>query len=786
MKKKVFFMFLILSFALASFAQEERKLDKLFTMTLENLMKLEISMGTLTGTDKQKVPAAITTITAEDIKYTPARNIYDLIEIYVPGALWMNHGGGPHLAIRGLINEANYKYLILVNGRNTNTKADHSGAKQELENWDMSDIEKIEIIRGPGSVTYGPGAVAGIINITTKNADSNEGTRISTTYNPAYQSKGISFSYGVKKDNFDFYLHQSITSTKGLAETDAFQTGWKNETGYVGKDFVEEIFLTSPPLDYFRDYDDKAQIKINAELNFLSEWSFRARYHNTGMSRNGVSPQYRPQLGIDINGDRVYGDLQNQMQNESQYFVLSLENNHEFSGSFSLKSMISWDTEHIDYRKNFGRFSASDSLSVEEMYDFGDKDFIKNSISRFSEDELLIRTIANYQFRERYKFALGLEYSNNHWGPGWGDGEKDFLMGDTSNIISGPNSNAYGYGGVGDDGYFVGDGWSTTTYSIFGEANLEFHPKFTLLLSGRIDKDSYSEFLLSPRIAFISELNQKNVIKLILQQAQRMNTAQQLYVLNKQGIDSEPETLSGIEFIYSRMQGRNLLLSSSSFYNKVEVLGWANDDQTLPVGNLSLYGFELEARYNFKNGFAGVNHSFVKQIDWNYAEGVSYSGISYKDYERIMDMGTYTGLGNDINNWSNHATKFFTRFNLWNNKLVVHTDTRVFWGFEGAKDGLEMARLSAIGTEYEDDVANAVEDLIRRDAYGIDFRLNSSMTYKINNTFSFTCYVMNLLGTGNNKRYSYDNGHESNRLAPDRADWVEEPRVIGITLSSQF
>ena len=187
------------------------KAKDLVDLSFEELLNVKIDIGTLTGIEQSKLPLSVTTITREDIRYTPARNIYDLIEIYVPGALWMNHNGGPHLAVRGLINEANYKYLLLVNGRNINTKADHSGAKQELENWDMTDIEKIEIIRGPGSVTYGPGAVAGIISITTKNADGNEGIRLVTTYNPTYQSKGASVSYGVKKDNFNFYLHQSVT-----------------------------------------------------------------------------------------------------------------------------------------------------------------------------------------------------------------------------------------------------------------------------------------------------------------------------------------------------------------------------------------------------------------------------------------------------------------------------------------------------------------------------------------------------------------------------------------------
>ena len=62
-----------------------------------------------------------------------------------------------------------YKFLVNVNGVNVNIKA-HYGARLELLNWELSDIERIEIIRGPGSVTYGPGAIGGVINIYTKTA----------------------------------------------------------------------------------------------------------------------------------------------------------------------------------------------------------------------------------------------------------------------------------------------------------------------------------------------------------------------------------------------------------------------------------------------------------------------------------------------------------------------------------------------------------------------------------------------------------------------------------------
>jgi len=142
-----------------------------FEMSLEELLSEDITLATLSGMELSKVPAAITIITREDIEKTPARHILDLIEVYVPGVMLRNSYSGPQrLKIRGL-GSRGYKTILLVNGRPVNQKA-FNGSTVEITNWDMNDIERIEVVRGPGSVTYGPGAIAGIINIITQQGGS--------------------------------------------------------------------------------------------------------------------------------------------------------------------------------------------------------------------------------------------------------------------------------------------------------------------------------------------------------------------------------------------------------------------------------------------------------------------------------------------------------------------------------------------------------------------------------------------------------------------------------------
>lgn len=74
-------------------ASEKAEL-KSFDMTLEELLATDVLMGTLTGMELSKNPSATTIITREEIEKTLARNIMDLIEVYVPGAMVLNYLSG--------------------------------------------------------------------------------------------------------------------------------------------------------------------------------------------------------------------------------------------------------------------------------------------------------------------------------------------------------------------------------------------------------------------------------------------------------------------------------------------------------------------------------------------------------------------------------------------------------------------------------------------------------------------------------------------------------------------
>lgn len=746
-------------FAALACAEEPAAKD-LFEMSLTELMDIEVFVpGSITEKDPYKVPASITVITAEEIARTPARNLLDLIEIYVPGALYMNHSIGPVPGIRGIIADRPYKFLINVNGINVNIKA-HYGARLELLNWDLGDIERVEIIRGPGSVTYGPGAIGGVINITTKKAKDYPGLQLAGKFWDKYDSIGNSVSYGYNTEKVSLYSYLSITDTAGITP-DLFGVENTTRSGYV-KGYPTSPFRPRPPFTYMTDFFNEPQVKAHVDLHFWENWRFWVRYTNT-------SSELAQGSGTKYLVDGKYRDFR---QARYRYFQTVLENTAPLTDELTLKS-------------TFG-FGSTDVHSIEKWGATinNHKDNLRNIKWIWSEWEYYARFMLNYEpDNDWLKAAVGFEASYDLIRPGWGKDKDDGLR-LADGIISGPTSDAYGTGdgqiNSSSDRYFpVGEGWETGSYAFLGEVNLKHSSQMSTLWSARLDKHSYTDYMFSPRFAWIYALKEEEYLKFIAQRSVRMNTQEELYMSHEMGMSNKPEKLDTFEVIYSGKGGKNLFYQVSTFLNRNAVIAWDwTSRRSAPIGTLRTAGIELETQYKKENWNLGINHSFVKQLDWQLDKGMTASGISYSDYYVNAGSGVIIrSKGNDLNNWSNHATKLFSNIRFFDGKLVLHGDLKTFWGFEGARDGLN-AVAEAGGTPAR------IRDVKKHNAYDMEMTANVSLTYHISKAAELTFYVQNIPVIGDNKRYSYSSGHKKNY--PDRTSWIEEPTMVGIRYQVRF
>ncbi len=110
---------------------------------------------------------SVTVLTAEDLARTGERSLPRMIEKAAGAGVWLqetNLGGGAPI-LRGFIGE---KVLIVVDGVRLNDASTRLGPNQSLNTIDPSIVERVEVLRGPGSVQYGSDAIGGTILIWTK------------------------------------------------------------------------------------------------------------------------------------------------------------------------------------------------------------------------------------------------------------------------------------------------------------------------------------------------------------------------------------------------------------------------------------------------------------------------------------------------------------------------------------------------------------------------------------------------------------------------------------------
>ena len=154
--------------------------NDLKSLTLEQLGNIEVTTQSKEPTQVWDTPAAIYVLTGEDIRRSGATSIPDALRL-VPGVNVARVNGSRNWAvgIRGFGDQYSKYVLVLIDGRSIYTPL-FGGVLWTVDNVMLEDIDRIEVIRGPGGTIWGADAVNGIINIITKNSQSTEGTLLST------------------------------------------------------------------------------------------------------------------------------------------------------------------------------------------------------------------------------------------------------------------------------------------------------------------------------------------------------------------------------------------------------------------------------------------------------------------------------------------------------------------------------------------------------------------------------------------------------------------------------
>lgn len=172
------------------------ELNEVIDLSVEDLLNVEVTSVAKKAQSLNDAPAAAFVISNEDIKRSGATSIPDALRL-APGLdVAKINANQWAVGSRGFNGRFANKLLVLIDGRNAYSRS-FSGVYWENQDVMMEDIDRIEVIRGPGAALWGANAVNGVINIITKHSSQTQGGLVNAGGGNQEQGFG-SFRYGTK------------------------------------------------------------------------------------------------------------------------------------------------------------------------------------------------------------------------------------------------------------------------------------------------------------------------------------------------------------------------------------------------------------------------------------------------------------------------------------------------------------------------------------------------------------------------------------------------------------
>lgn len=172
------FLLLLTSPVLGQSAAPGNSTAQLKQLSLEDLMQLDVTSVSRQPQTYESAAASIDVVTGQDIDRSGATSIPEALRLadnlqvaQVSSSQWA-------ISARGFNNTLANKLLVLIDGRTVYTPL-YAGVFWDAQDYLMHDVDRIEVISGPGGTLWGENAVNGVINITTKSAQETQGAYVS-------------------------------------------------------------------------------------------------------------------------------------------------------------------------------------------------------------------------------------------------------------------------------------------------------------------------------------------------------------------------------------------------------------------------------------------------------------------------------------------------------------------------------------------------------------------------------------------------------------------------------
>ncbi|NNG25689.1 TonB-dependent receptor plug domain-containing protein [Telluria aromaticivorans] len=152
--------------------------DNLADLSIEELANIQVTSVSKKPERLQDAPASVYVITADELRRSGARSLPEALRLAPNLHVAQSSTYGHAISARGLNGSNNSgpnKLLVMIDGRSVYAPL-FSGVFWDMQDVMLDDIERIEVISGPGGTMWGVNAVNGVINITTRSAHATQGS----------------------------------------------------------------------------------------------------------------------------------------------------------------------------------------------------------------------------------------------------------------------------------------------------------------------------------------------------------------------------------------------------------------------------------------------------------------------------------------------------------------------------------------------------------------------------------------------------------------------------------
>ena len=574
-------IFLILPvFFLASvsvtFAQE---LESYFEMSVEELMNVEVVSATKTRIRISEAPSTIVSITGEEIEEMGARTLSDVLKMMTGIQILNRRNGRDMVWIRGVTTGYNTKVLLLIDG--VPQREAILGEWSTDEEMQVNNIERIEVIRGPGSALYGGNAYAGVISVFTKN-------EVDVT--KAAYSIG-SFS----TERLDFYTGKSIDDLSLIVTGDVHKTdGHRMERDRKGKETNHKDRVDAKNIQAKVIY--KALNLVLTQSDFVTDYPLYA----TGRDK----PQYyeivRGLISYTIDKGKFHVDPKFYFNHATRFFDNKTRDETgrlEVAHESHLGSLIKGFDGQLTYDWFEGNtFVAGVSLEQKEAGKYFEEFILQssrvNSVEHILDNgEIVNVPVDLYRLEDRHYFS-------------WLNKDLD--------VNSGP----------GDI-----DTWN---YGAYLQDEMRFMKnRLNLTLGLRFDKYEGFEAEIFPRAGLVISPTNRSSIKLLAGTAFKPPTYRQTYMIRIDGKSPgnpnvDPEEITTFE-VGLRHSFADKVLASVNYFNNtltdfiesVSYAAYSNSDDKRKISGLEI-DLRSDCKFNLnylKSVSIFSNYSFVNAVD---------------------------------------------------------------------------------------------------------------------------------------------------------------------------